>query len=166
VDKRVFVGIGSNVGNSANNCTSSIARLKEDERVRHLLMSSFYITSPVSSIRQDDFVNCAISFLWEGSPPELLRLLNRIEQEMGRVREARNGPRVIDLDILLFGDLIQETQSLTIPHPEIHKRKFAIIPCAEIDPAIVHPVFKRRLVEFLAEIGDEQRIEVLGNTSQ
>ena len=163
--QKVFVGIGSNVGNSKNNCISSIARLTKDSRVKFLSESSLYITSPVSSIQQNDFVNCAVSILWEGSPFELLELLNSIEHEMGRKREVEKGPRVIDLDILLFGDLILETPSLRIPHPELHKRKFAIIPCIEIDPAIVHPVYKRPLQDFLAEIGDEQGIEMLRNDS-
>ncbi len=161
MEQRVFVGIGSNIGNSTENCLSSVERLKEDRRVKLLARSSLYTTSPVSSIRQGDFVNCAVSILWEGSPVELLHILNRIEHEMGRVREVKDGPRVIDLDILLFGALILETPRLTIPHPELHKRKFAIIPCIEIDPNLVHPVFKRPLKDFLAEIGDEQRIEKL-----
>jgi 2-amino-4-hydroxy-6-hydroxymethyldihydropteridine diphosphokinase len=158
-DQRVFVGIGSNVGNSTNNCLSSIKRLREDKRVDLLSKSSLYVTSPVSSMRQNDFINCAVSILWDGSPFELLQLLNSIEHEMGRIREVRNGPRVIDMDILLFGDLILETPSLTIPHPELHRRRFAIIPCVEIAPTIIHPVFNRRLSGFLSEIGDEQKIE-------
>jgi len=110
-------------------------------------------------MRQNDFINCAVSILWDGSPFELLHLLNSIEREMGRVREVRNGPRIIDMDILLFGELTMETPSLTIPHPELHRRKFAIIPCVEIDPTIIHPVFKKPLKEFLLEIEDGQRIE-------
>jgi 2-amino-4-hydroxy-6-hydroxymethyldihydropteridine diphosphokinase len=164
VDQRVFVGIGSNVGDSASNSISSIERLREDKRVKLLSVSSLYVTTPVSSIRQNDFINCAVSILWGGSPFELLRLLNRIEHEMGRVRGVKNGPRVIDLDILLFGDLILETPSLTVPHPELHKRKFAIIPCIEIDPFVVHPVYKRELKEFLPEIRDEQKIQKLTDT--
>jgi 2-amino-4-hydroxy-6-hydroxymethyldihydropteridine diphosphokinase len=163
VDPRVFVGIGSNVGNSRNNCLLSIEKLREDKRVKLLSKSSLYVTSPVSFIRQDDFINCAVSILWDGSPFELLHLLNSVEHEMGRVRGVRNGPRVIDLDILLFGELIVETPSLTVPHPELHRRKFAIIPCVEIDPTIIHPVYKRQLKEFLPEIEDGQRIEKLGN---
>ena len=160
MEQRVFVGIGSNIGNSADNCLSSIERLKEDGRAKLLATSSLYATSPVSSIRQGDFTNCAVSILWDGTPVELLHLLNGIEHEMGRVREIKDGPRVIDLDILLFGDLILKTPSLTIPHPELHRRKFAIIPCVEIDPTLVHPLFKRPLKDFLAEIGDEQRIQI------
>jgi 2-amino-4-hydroxy-6-hydroxymethyldihydropteridine diphosphokinase len=159
VDQRVFVGIGSNVGNSANNCISSIEKLRDDTRVKLLSKSSLYATSPVSPIRQNDFINCAASILWKEPPFELLELLNSIECEMGRVRGMKDGPRVIDLDILLFGDLVLETPSLTIPHPELHRRKFAIIPCIEIDPTIIHPVFNKPLKEFLAEIEDEQKIE-------
>ena len=79
---------------------------------------------------------------------------------MGRERQIKCGPRIIDLDILLFGDLIIDAPSLQIPHPELHKRRFAIVPCVEIDPTVVHPLLKRQLKEFLADIEDEQKVRV------
>lgn len=136
-------------------------KLTEDQRVRLISRSSLYATSPVSTIEQNDFINCAVCIMWAGSPFDLLKLLNTIEETMERKREVKNSPRTIDLDILLFGDLMLNTPSLKIPHPELHKRKFAIIPCIEIEPGIIHPVYGRQLNEFLVHIGDEQKIEKL-----
>ncbi len=162
MDQRAFIGIGSNIGNSANNCLTAIESLSSDKRARFLARSSLYVTSPVSSIAQDDFINCAVCVMWNDSPLNLLTLLNNIEEMMGRERVVKHGPRIIDLDILLFGDLMLDTHSLKIPHPELHKRRFAIVPCIEIDPALIHPRYKRLLKDFLADIGDEQQIRILG----
>lgn len=161
MEQKAFIGIGSNMGDSTKNCATSIMKLTEDRRVRLISTSSLYAASPVSTIEQNYFINCAVCIMWAGSPFELLELLNTIEEVMERKREVKNGPRTIDLDILLFGDLILNTPSLKIPHPELHKRKFAIIPCIEIEPGIIHPVYGRQLNEFLVHIGDEQRIEML-----
>jgi 2-amino-4-hydroxy-6-hydroxymethyldihydropteridine diphosphokinase len=161
VEQKAFIGIGSNIGDCAGNCRASIIKMTEDKRIRFISRSSLYITSPVSTIEQNEFVNCAVCIMWACSPLDLLELLNKIEKKMGRKRDHEKGPRTIDLDILLFGNLSLDTPSLKIPHPELHKRKFAIIPCIEIEPAIIHPVYNRQLKEFLIDIGDEQKIELL-----
>lgn len=119
-------------------------------------ISSFYTTSPVSEIKQDDFINCAIFLSWEGTPNELLGFLTDIENRMGRTREIKDGPRIIDLDILLFGDVVLDEPSLIIPHKELHKRKFASIPCLEIDPNLILPTLKKPLSDFLPEISEDQ----------
>ena len=156
MDRRIFIGIGSNIGNSQENCLTSIKNISKDDRVKRISFSSLYLTSPVSEIKQDDFINCAVSLEWEGAPLELLSLLQRIEITMGRTRATKKGPRIIDLDILLFSDLVSQNSYLTIPHPELHRRKFAIIPCLEIEPEIVHPAYNKPLKDFLCEIGEEQ----------
>jgi 2-amino-4-hydroxy-6-hydroxymethyldihydropteridine diphosphokinase len=161
VEQKAFIGIGSNIGDSIGNCITGIAKLKEDKRIRLISRSSMYATSPVSTIEQNDFINCAACVMWAGPPFELLALLNSIEEKMGRERNVKNGPRTIDLDILLFGDLIIDTPLLKIPHPELHNRKFALIPCIEIEPAVVHPIYGKQLKDFLDDIGDEQKIEML-----
>ncbi|MCX5807104.1 MAG: 2-amino-4-hydroxy-6-hydroxymethyldihydropteridine diphosphokinase [Proteobacteria bacterium] len=161
MEQKAFIGIGSNIGNITDNCKLSIMKLAEDKRVRLISISSLYSTSPVSTIEQNNFINCATCVMWNGSPFDLLRFLSNIEKTMGRKRVLKNGPRIIDLDILLFGDLVLDTPLLKIPHPELHKRKFAIIPCIEIEPAIVHPIYGKQLKEFLSDIGDEQNIEMI-----
>jgi 2-amino-4-hydroxy-6-hydroxymethyldihydropteridine diphosphokinase len=157
----VFIGIGSNIGNRYKNCKSSIDRIISDHRVEFSALSSFYRTSPVSPVRQEEFLNCVLRIRWHGSPMELLALLNQIEAAMGRVRDVPQGPRVIDLDILLIDDLIVETTELTVPHPRLHERKFTLAPILEIEPSAVHPRLGRPLKEFLDEIGPEQTIEIV-----
>jgi len=157
---RVFIGIGSNVGDSEENCIRSIKEMLKDGRLRFQGVSSLYRTAPVSTIPQDDFVNCAIFVSWAGSPLSLLEFLMSIENRMGRVSDGRkDSPRVIDLDILLFGNLVLQEHSLTIPHAELHKRRFAMVPCLEIDPQIIHPGLRRPLAKFLGKIDDQQSVE-------
>lgn len=160
MDERAFIGVGSNIGDGIHLCVAGIKKTLLDERVEFIAVSSFYTTSPVSPIPQDYFTNCAIAVKWSGSPAELLELLNRIELDMGRTRPIASGPRVIDLDILLFGDKVLSTPSLVIPHPELHRRRFALAPCVEIDPSIVHPVYQRLLDSFLVDIDPSQEISV------
>ena len=113
-------------------------------------------------IAQRDFINCALKLSWHGSPSDLLALLNGIETEMGRERvSAKDSPRIIDLDILLFGDLIVDKPELTIPHPRLHERKFVLIPCTEIEPDLIHPVYHKPLATFVSAIGEEQQIRLL-----
>lgn len=159
--QKALISIGSNMGERVNNCILSIKKIKEDKRTVALKRSSLYQTSPVSEIMQDDFINCAISIYWDSTPYELLRMLNSIEEGMGRKRGIPKGPRVIDLDIILFGDMVIDTGQLKVPHPDAHRRKFVIIPCIEIEPEAFHPVFNKKLKDFLCMIGDEQRITKL-----
>ncbi|HOT42341.1 MAG TPA: 2-amino-4-hydroxy-6-hydroxymethyldihydropteridine diphosphokinase [Syntrophorhabdaceae bacterium] len=159
--QKALISIGSNMGDRVNNCILSIKKIKEDKRTVALKRSSLYQTSPVSEIMQDDFINCAISIYWDSTPYELLRMLNSIEEGMGRKRGIPKGPRVIDLDIILFGDMVIDTGQLKVPHPDAHRRKFVIIPCIEIEPEAFHPVFNKKLKDFLCMIGDEQRITKL-----
>jgi len=160
VDNRVFIGIGSNIGNAVHHCITGIKTIIDDSRVDFLDASSLYITSPVSPIPQEDFINCVISLTWEDSSLRLLELLHHIEQTMGRVRNVVSGPRIIDLDILLFKDVILDNPFLIIPHPRLHERKFTLIPCLEIDPLLIHPLYQKHLSSFLDTIDDTQRISV------
>ncbi|MBA4389416.1 MAG: 2-amino-4-hydroxy-6-hydroxymethyldihydropteridine diphosphokinase [Syntrophus sp. (in: bacteria)] len=161
MDKKILIGIGSNIGNGIKNCMAAIKKISSDKRVNLKVISSFYTTSPVSEIKQDDFINCAVLVSWEGTPHELLQFLTGIENSMGRTREIKDGPRIIDLDILLFGDRVLDEPSLTIPHKELHKRKFSLMPCLEIDPNFIIPTYKRPLNDFLPEIGDDQVVTKL-----
>ncbi len=155
-----FIGIGSNIGDRKGYCTSAIDRILSDDRAAFSALSSFYVTSPVSPVAQGDFLNCVLRIGWDGSAPELLDLLRRIEGCLGRVRDVPLGPRVIDLDILLIDDLVIDSPELTVPHPRMHERKFTLVPILELDASVVHPRLHRPLRAFLDEIGDEQKIEV------
>ena len=149
------------MGDSQGHCKAAMREVVKDPRVRKSFLSSLYLASPVSEIAQEDFVNCAIKIQWEGSPEDLLAFTTHVEDSLGRKREVAGGPRTIDLDILLFDDVVLDTSFLTIPHPGLHLRKFALVPCLEIDPFLVHPRYGRPLAEFLKMTGEEQRIEFL-----
>ncbi len=156
-----YIGVGSNI-DAYENCAKGIRRVLEHGDIRLLGLSSLFRTSPVSPVPQDDFLNCALKVRWAGQPRDLLALLLSVEQERARKRDIPLGPRTLDLDILLFDDLILETPELVIPHPRLHERRFALVPCLEIDPDLVHPRLGLPLSGFLGEIGDEQRLEVVG----
>lgn len=111
--------------------------------------SSFYETEPVEFTQQPWFLNCAIALESSQTPEQLMASILRIEEEMGRRRVQRKGPRTIDIDILLFDDTIIDSPELTIPHPAMHQRRFVLEPLAEIAPVVRHPVFRKTIRELL-----------------
>ena len=143
--KTVYLSLGSNVGDRKTNLDSAIERLGGVGRV--VSVSSYYETEPVELRQQPWFLNCAVKLETELMPRQLLARVLDIEQEMGRKRVQAKGPRVIDIDILLFGSSVVEAKGLTIPHPELHQRRFVLEPLAEIAAEVRHPVTKRSVRE-------------------
>ena len=111
-----------------------------------------YKTEPLEIKEQDWFINIVIEVVTELNAGELLMILLEIEQQMGRVREKKWGPRIIDLDLLFYGDKIIKTSNLKIPHPKIAQRRFALAPLEEINPGFFHPVLKKTIRKLLAEL--------------
>ena len=143
--KVVYLSLGSNLGDREGNLQAALQRLSSLGEV--VAVSSIYETEPVDFARQPWFLNCAVALATEKMPKQLLAGLQAIEKQMGRQRTQPKGPRVIDLDILLFGNSIVDTAGLTIPHPALHQRRFVLEPLAEIAPEQRHPVFKRTVRE-------------------
>jgi 2-amino-4-hydroxy-6-hydroxymethyldihydropteridine diphosphokinase len=145
--KIVYLSLGSNLGDRQANLRNAIARLAGLGQV--LAESSFYETEPVEFTQQPWFLNCVVALETEKMPKQLLGAILGIEQEMGRRRQTNKpkGPRTVDIDILLFGSSVIDTQSLTVPHPALHERRFVLEPLAEIAPEVRHPVFKRTIRE-------------------
>ncbi len=143
--KRVYLSLGSNVGDRAANLRTAINRVGSLGDV--MAVSSFYETEPVEFAAQPWFLNCAVELDTEKMPKQLLAGVLDIEREMGRRRVQKKGPRTLDIDILLFGNSIIQTKGLTIPHPAMHERRFVLEPLAEIAPEARHPVIKRTVRE-------------------
>ena len=155
-----YISVGSNMGDKLTNCQTGINALMDSGAVRLVDQSPVYRTEPVDYLDQDWFVNCAVKIETRLDPPALLKIIQSIENGAGRVRDAvRFGPRVLDLDIILFDDLVRNDSGLIIPHPRMHKRRFVLKPICDIDPDINHPVLQRTMRSLLEDLDDgEQRI--------
>lgn len=153
----VLLGLGSNVGRPLDNLREAVFRLHEICLVSRV--SSVYRTEPVGNSDQDWFLNCAVLLETSLDPFELLDRLLRIEAAMGRVRTVRNGPRIIDIDILLAGERqINETE-LTVPHPRMHERAFVLYPSAEIAADVCHPALKTTVGELFGRLAPAEKVE-------
>lgn len=144
-----YIAVGSNLGNPREQCEAAISTLgKRCGALRKA--SSFYRTEPVGYGPQNWFVNAVAEIQTSLGPLSLLSCLQEIQKRMGRARNGiRFGPRLIDLDILLYDDLVLHTPHLEIPHPRMHKRRFVLVPICDINPQIFHPVLKRTMRELL-----------------
>ncbi len=150
---KVFLSIGSNLGDPLRNCRLGIDALCEDGQVKLLARSPFYRTQPVDYLDQDWFVNGALLVETLLTPFELLEKIKAVQAGMGRKRDAvRFGPRVLDLDIIFFDDLVVDTPDLVVPHPRMHKRRFVLHPICDIDPTVVHPVSGLTVREILNQL--------------
>jgi 2-amino-4-hydroxy-6-hydroxymethyldihydropteridine diphosphokinase len=154
-----YIGIGSNAGDKVLNCETAISEILKIDRHRLLVRSSFFNTRPIGYTAQDWFVNSVIKIETNLEPIDLYRMLKTIEIRLGRKETFRGGPRVIDLDLLLFDDRRIETEELQVPHPRFHERQFVLIPLAEIDQNLIHPVLKKTVGELLEEIKEDQGVE-------
>jgi 2-amino-4-hydroxy-6-hydroxymethyldihydropteridine diphosphokinase len=156
----VYLSLGSNLGDREKNLRTAIAAFA-DAKVRVKRVSSFYETEPVDLREQPWFLNCAVQAETELPPLDLLRALRGIESRMGSKKLVPKGPRLIDLDILLYGDETVETPELQVPHPRMLQRKFVLVPLAEIAPNLKHPSWKETASHLLANIGDSNLVRKL-----
>jgi 2-amino-4-hydroxy-6-hydroxymethyldihydropteridine diphosphokinase len=145
VHTTAYLSLGSNLGDRAANLNAAITRLRTLGKV--LQVSSLYETEPVEFTAQPWFLNCAVELDTEKTPEELMAGILEIEQQMGRTRTQKKGPRSIDIDILLFGNLTVDSKGLTVPHPALQERRFVLEPLAEIASGVRHPALKRTIRE-------------------
>jgi 2-amino-4-hydroxy-6-hydroxymethyldihydropteridine diphosphokinase len=155
----IYLSLGSNVGDRKAQLRDAQDRLAKLGRV--IAVSSFYETEPVELTQQPWFLNCAVAIETSDTPAQLMASVLRIEEEMGRRRVQNKGPRSIDIDILLFADVIMESSELTIPHPAMHHRRFVLEPLAEIAPQALHPVFHKTVRELLDQLPAGQTVRKL-----
>jgi 2-amino-4-hydroxy-6-hydroxymethyldihydropteridine diphosphokinase len=142
-DVTVYLGLGANLGDRLQNICSAVAKLTSRPGIDfdpEFDAASIYETSPIGGPPdQGPYLNTVIRIRTSLSPEDLLEMCLSVERSLGRIRTERNGPRVIDIDILLFGDLVFDVAGLTIPHPRMHERRFVLEPLADLSPDLVHP---------------------------
>lgn len=132
-----YLGVGSNLGNRKKNLTDAIALLSKPKNIEITALSSIYETAPQYCLDQPSFLNCALKILTILPPRELLKRCQAIEQKLGKIKTSRYGPRIIDIDILLYDHQIIHEEDLVVPHPEMIKRNFVLTPLMEIEPKLV-----------------------------
>lgn len=155
--KRVFLGLGTNMGDRQQNLADAIDALAK--KMEMLRRSSVYETKAWGYTEQADFLNMVVEAKTELKPLALLNFLKRTESELGRVANFRYGPRVIDIDILFYEDLVRNTPRLQIPHPRLHERAFVLVPMVELAADLTHPILNRSMSELLKDVdGQEVRL--------
>ncbi|HEY8184533.1 MAG TPA: 2-amino-4-hydroxy-6-hydroxymethyldihydropteridine diphosphokinase [Pyrinomonadaceae bacterium] len=155
-----YVGLGSNLGDRAGNILMAIRGML-NAGLTISRVSQIYETEPVETFAQPTFLNMVAELRADSLPPpeETMKQLLKVEESLGRTRNLAKGPRTIDLDLLLFGNEVRESQLLTLPHPRLHQRRFVLEPLAELCPNLNHPVLHRTISELLSETADRSHVK-------
>jgi len=160
VPHQVYIGIGSNLGNKRENYLEALDRIAKLPKTRIIKESSVYESQPHGDAKEW-YINGVIEIETEMKPELLLAKLKNIERAMGRKKVRKKwGARIIDLDILLYGDLVLNKKNLKIPHPEMHQRKFVLIPLSELGPQVIHPIIGSSISELLVGVKDDKRVSL------
>ena len=150
---RAFIGLGSNLGDREGNLRAALEHLAHTPETTVVRASSLYDTEPVGVEEQPHFLNAVAQLETQLSPHQLLWNLMLIERRLGRVRTQSWGPRTLDLDLLLYEDLVLDDDDLVVPHPELQKRSFVLVPLVELDPMLVHPGTGETMLALLQKLG-------------
>ncbi len=157
--KRVFLGLGSNVGDKKKNIETAVKLLSE--KIYNIKMADIYISKAVGYENQEEFLNTAISGFTDLNVEELFKFIKEVEKEAGRKFRFRWGPREIDIDILFYNDLIFENEQIQIPHPRIQERDFVLKPLLDLDENLIHPVLKKSVKTLLNQLKEED-LSIIG----
>ena len=156
---KAYVSLGSNLGDRSGNLLLAVRGMME-AALCVTRLSSIYETEPVSEVEQMPFLNM-VAEVGKPLPPaeQMMARLLRIEWLLGRTRDVKDGPRTLDLDLLLYGEVQNHTEFLTLPHPRMHERRFVLEPLVEIAPRLVHPTLKRTASELLDGLNDQSAVK-------
>lgn len=152
---RAIISLGSNIGDSIKTVEDAIATIDRQDNIQVVKKSSLYRTKPVGYLDQDDFINAVIAVETTLNPDDLYQVIATIEHQFGRVRSFRNAPRTLDLDIILYGQEIINTERLTVPHPRAHQRAFVMIPLCQIEPEAFFTPLSLNAQQILATLAPE-----------
>ena len=158
MDHIVYLALGTNLGNRLGNLNTAISSLTPQMNLKK--KSHVYETAPWGFANQPAFLNQVVMVETYEGPERLLKHIKRLETALGRVPSFQNGPRLIDIDILFYDDLVLDKAPLVIPHPRLHERAFVLVPLADIAPDLVHPVLHKSVREMLAGISSDEVIRV------
>lgn len=150
-----YIGIGSNLGDKLSNCLKAIDAVDRVSDCSVVGLSDFYRTEPVGVERQDWYVNGVLSLSTGISPQALLTSILAVEKEMGRKRNKKWDSRIIDLDLLLFGQDVIKENGFAVPHPLMHRRRFVLMPMVQLAPDLIHPVLGKSMADLLDDISGE-----------
>ena len=156
-----YIGLGSNLGDRAGNLLLGIrGMLNAGPEVTRL--SQIYETEPVETFAQPSFLNMVVELQGNTLPPaeKVMARLLQVEHSLGRTRDLAKGPRIIDLDLLLYGNETIESQFLTLPHPRFHRRRFVLAPLAELAPHLIHPTLNKTIAELLEALDDNSEVKL------
>lgn len=153
-----YAGLGSNLGNKKENIQKALSLLNEIEGISVMRVSSFYETEPVGYEDQDWFINAVAQIETSFSPQKVLKIFKEVEQKLGREESIRWGPRKIDIDILFYDQLVYKSNDLEIPHPKLHERAFVLIPLAEINGELIHPIYNKSISDLLSELNIAKKV--------
>lgn len=156
-----YIGVGSNLGDSLKNCQRAVENLSRAKGIELTKVSSFYKTEPVGIENQNFFVNAVAEIKTILSAQNLLHTLQEIENDMRRERKVKGGPRTIDLDLLFYGQNVIKDDGLTVPHPEINKRRFVLEPLSEIASYFIHPSFGVSVRGLKERLDDDKMVEMV-----
>jgi 2-amino-4-hydroxy-6-hydroxymethyldihydropteridine diphosphokinase len=155
-----YVGFGSNIDDRLNYIAQALRLLSEADDVSLIQISSLYETEPVGYEEQGWFLNGVVAVETDLPVQQLLALLKEIEKGVGRQHRARWGPREVDLDLLIYDQCCINTPDLTVPHPEMHRRSFVLVPFAEIAPDVLHPIFQQNIRTLLSNLNNEKAVKL------
>lgn len=149
---KAYIGLGSNIGDKEKYLNEAINKISNEESIEVLKKSSFITTKPWGYLEQEDFLNSVIEIETTLEVEELMDLLLEFEAELDRKRTIKWGPRTIDLDIIMYDEIISSNEKVVLPHPRMHQREFVLKPLNEIAPYLMHPVLHKRIFTLLEEL--------------